>query len=123
MILPPFQNRWPNFVLTLVQSWVIYFGTEGVYDIPLVIFIFIMIVMWFALFILMCCLCTLLIPLLLWSFVSSSFIKTFLHVQTLSLLAFFQILAFMLSGIVCASINVHLFLDDHTPCLIPICQI
>ena len=30
ILLPPFQNRWPNFVLKLVQSWVIYFGTEGV---------------------------------------------------------------------------------------------
>ena len=29
-LLPPFQNRWLNFILTLVQSWVIYFGTEGV---------------------------------------------------------------------------------------------
>ena len=29
-LLPPFQNRWPNFILKLVQSWVMYFGTEGI---------------------------------------------------------------------------------------------
>ena len=34
-ILPPFQNRWPNFILKLIQSWVIYLGTEGVLNFPL----------------------------------------------------------------------------------------
>ena len=29
-ILPPSQNKWLNFVLTLVQSWVTFFGMEGV---------------------------------------------------------------------------------------------
>ena len=30
-VLPPSQNKWLNFVLKLIQSWVTYFGTEGVF--------------------------------------------------------------------------------------------